>query len=206
VWPHCFVKQLSQVKRHNKCETMKTTIIILIMLTSLFSNKGQQNTGKIVEPAEDFYALSFKTIRGETFSFEQLRGKKVLLVNTASKCGFTPQFKELEALHKEYAPNLVILGFPSNDFMKQDPGTNEEILEFCEINYGVTFQMMEKSSVKGKDQNPVFRWLSDKSKNGWNTSAPGWNFSKYLVDEKGRLIGFWPSKVKPNDPQILEML
>ncbi|MDD3521380.1 MAG: glutathione peroxidase [Bacteroidales bacterium] len=185
---------------------MKISIITLIMLTSLFSDKGQQNTGQITEPVEDFYSLSFTTIRGEAFSFEQLRGKKVLLVNTASKCGFTPQFKELEALHKEYSPNLVILGFPSNDFMKQDPGTNEEILEFCQINYGVTFQMMEKSSVRGKNQNQVFRWLSDKSKNGWNTSAPGWNFSKYLVDEQGRLIGFWPSKVKPNDPQILEKL
>jgi len=185
---------------------MKTIVIMCALLFSLFPGKGSQNNRKVVEPPKSFYDLSFKTIRGEDFSFEQLRGKKVLLVNTASKCGFTPQFAELEALNQAYAPGLIILGFPSNDFMKQDPGSNEEILEFCEINYGVTFQMMEKSSVKGKDQNPVFRWLSDVSENGWNKKAPGWNFAKYLVDEQGRLIGYWPSKVKPNDPEILELL
>jgi len=158
-------------------------------------------------PAESFYDLSFKTIRGEEYSFEQLKGKKVLIVNTASRCGHTPQFRELEALHKKYSPNLVILGFPSNDYMQQDPGTNEEILEFCEINYGVTFQMMEKSSVRGKKRtNPVYQWLTDKSRNGWNGKGPAWNFAKYLIDEEGRLIGFWPSKIKPDDPAILEFL
>ena len=153
------------------------------------------------------YDFTCTTMQGKEVSLSQYKGKVILIVNTASKCGFTPQFAGLEKLYKEYKDKgLEILGFPSNQFNEQDPGTNEEILEFCEINYGVTFQMMEKSSVKGKNQNPVFRWLSDKSKNGWNTSAPGWNFAKYLVDEQGRLIGFWPSKVKPNDPQILGLL
>ncbi|MFA5444165.1 MAG: glutathione peroxidase [Bacteroidales bacterium] len=185
---------------------MKTIFIMCAVLISFFTGNSKQDNPKVVDPPKNFYSLSFKTIRGEDFSFEQLRGKKVLLVNTASKCGFTPQFAELEALNQAYAPGLVILGFPSNDFMNQDPGSNEEILEFCEINYGVTFQMMDKSSVKGKQQNPVFRWLSDPSENGWNKKAPGWNFAKYLVDEQGRLIGYWPSKVRPNDPEILDLL
>jgi glutathione peroxidase len=185
---------------------MKTIVVMCAMLIPFFTGNGKQDNRKVVDPPTSFYELSFKTIRGENFSFEQLRGKKVLLVNTASKCGFTPQFAALEELNQAYAPDLVILGFPSNDFLNQDPGTNEEIQEFCEINYGVTFQMMEKSSVKGKDQNPVFRWLSDKKLNGWNNKSPGWNFAKYLLDEQGRLIGYWPSKVRPNDPEILELL
>jgi len=175
---------------------MKQILLIFTVLMSLSA-----------DPGADFYALSFKTIRGETYSFEQLRGKKVLIVNTASNCGYTPQFKELEALHKEYGPGLVILGFPSNDFMGQDPGSNEAIQEFCEINYGVTFQMMEKSFVKSKkNRNEVYQWLTDKTKNGWNSKGPAWNFSKYLVDEQGKLIGHWPSRVKPNDPAILQFL
>jgi len=185
---------------------MKTIFFMCAILFTIIGGRGTQDKERAVGPDDYFYSLSFKTIRGEDFSFEQLRGKKVLLVNTASKCGFTPQFAQLEELYQAYAPGLVILGFPSNDFMNQDPGSNEEILEFCEINYGVTFQMMEKSSVKGKDQNPVFRWLSDKKLNGWNNKSPGWNFAKYLVDEQGRLIGYWPSKVRPNDSRILELL
>lgn len=159
-----------------------------------------------VTPPVDFYSLSFKTIAGETYKFDQLKGKKVLIVNTASKCGYTPQFKELEALHEQYGTSLVILGFPSNDFGAQDPGSNDEILSFCELNYGVTFQMMDKSSVKGNDKNKVHQWLSDKSKNGWNSQEPSWNFGKYLIDEKGRLLAFFPSKVKPTDKEITEKL
>ena len=159
-----------------------------------------------VTPPVDFYSLSFKTITGDTFKFDQLKGKKVLLVNTASKCGFTPQFKDLEQLNQQYGKNLIIIGFPSSDFLNQDPGTNAEIKDSCELNYGVTFQMMEKSSVKGKKQNAVYNWLTQKSKNGWNDKAPGWNFAKYLIDEQGRLIGFWPSKVKPMDKEIISRL
>ncbi|MDD2583427.1 MAG: glutathione peroxidase [Bacteroidales bacterium] len=160
----------------------------------------------LVTPPVDFYSLSFKTIRGETYKFNQLKGKNVLIVNTASKCGFTPQFKELEQLHQEYGASLVVLGFPSNDFGAQDPGSNEEILSFCEENYGVTFQMMDKSSVKGAEINKVYKWLTDKSKNGWNSKSPSWNFGKYLIDKKGRLISFFPSKVKPTDKKITEKL
>jgi glutathione peroxidase len=178
---------------------------IFIFLISLFTvsiSEAQQP----VNPPVDFYSLSFKDITGKLFHFEELRDKKVLIVNTASKCGYTPQFAGLEELHQNYGPNLVVLGFPSNDFGSQDPGSNSEILSFCEENYGVTFTMMEKSSVKGSDRNVVFRWLSDKSRNGWNDVQPSWNFGKYLIDEKGRLVAFFPSKVKPTDAKIVDKL
>ncbi|MEZ7884416.1 MAG: glutathione peroxidase [Bacteroidales bacterium] len=159
-----------------------------------------------ITPPSDFYGLSFNTITGEKFEFKSLKGKKVLIVNTASKCGFTPQFKELEELHQKYGNNLIVIGFPSNDFGAQDPGSNSDIKQFCELNYGVTFLMMEKSSVKGKEKNDVYKWLSEKDKNGWNTSEPGWNFCKYLIDEKGRLTAFFPSKVKPMSTEITSKL
>jgi glutathione peroxidase len=185
---------------------MKKTSIILMTLLSLIFGKSVSAQDSPVTPPTSFYELSFKTITGENFKFDNLKGKKVLIVNTASKCGFTPQFKELEELNKQYGKDLIILGFPSNDFLGQDPGTNAEIKEFCEINYGVTFQMMDKSSVKGKNKNLVYQWLSDKTKNGWNDSSPSWNFAKYMIDEQGRLIGFWPSKVKPMDNDIISKL
>jgi glutathione peroxidase len=176
--------------------------IVLISLFMVSISEAQQP----VNPPVDFYTLSFKDITGELFHFKNLKGKKVLIVNTASKCGYTPQFAGLEELHQNYGPNLVVLGFPSNDFGSQDPGSNSEILSFCEENYGVTFRMMEKSSVKGSERNAVFRWLSDKARNGWNDVQPSWNFGKYLIDEKGRLVAFFPSKVKPTDSKIVDIL
>jgi glutathione peroxidase len=183
----------------------KINLIFTAVLSILFGQRMAAQDSPVTPPV-DFYSLSFKTITGEMFKFNQLKGKKVLIVNTASKCGFTPQFKDLEALSQQYGNSLVVLGFPSNDFMNQDPGTNEEIKSFCEVNYGVTFQMMDKSSVKGKNKNNVFAWLTDKSKNGWNEKEPAWNFSKYLIDENGRLIGQFSSKVKPMDNEIISKL
>ncbi len=177
-----------------------------IFLLSALLLAGMLSAQNVVTPPVDFYSLSFNTIDGELFNFETLKGKKVLIVNTASKCGYTPQFKDLEKLSSDYAGKLVVIGFPSNDFGAQDPGTNEEIKEFCEKNYGVTFLMMQKSSVKGTGKNAVYKWLTDKAKNGWNTNEPSWNFGKYLIDEKGRLVAFYPSKVKPMDKTILQKL
>lgn len=185
---------------------MKKINLIFTALLSMFFGQKMTAQDNPVTPPVDFYSLSFKTISGETFKFSQLKGKKVLIVNTASKCGFTPQFKDLEELSQQYGNKLVVIGFPSNDFMNQDPGTNAEIKEFCELNYGVTFQMMDKSSVKGKDKNLVFSWLTEKSKNGWNEKEPAWNFTKYLVDEDGRLIGNFASKVKPLGDEIISKL
>lgn len=185
---------------------MNKFLTVLFSALFLVVSAGASGQNKKVAPKEDFHKLSFKTITGEKFDFSTLKGKKVLIVNTASKCGYTPQFKELEELNVKYGNNLVILGFPSNDFMNQDPGSNDEILAFCEENYGVTFTMMDKSSVKGDKKNNVFKWLTDKSKNGWNEKEPSWNFNKYLIDENGILIEHFASKVKPLSEEITSKL
>ena len=185
---------------------MNKLFTFLISALLLLVSSGVTAQDKKAAPQQDFYKLSFNTITGEKFDFSRLKGKKVLIVNTASKCGYTPQFKELEELHKKYGNNLVILGYPSNDFMNQDPGSNEEILAFCEENYGVTFTMMDKSSVKGDKKNIVYKWLTEKSGNGWNDKEPGWNFNKYLVDENGTLIEHYSSKVKPMSDDIISKL
>jgi glutathione peroxidase len=157
--------------------------------------------------AQSFYDLEAKTIDGEIFKFETLKGKKVMIVNVASKCGFTPQYEDLEKLWQTYKDkNFVILGFPSNDFLKQEPGTDQEIKEFCTLNYGVTFQMMSKISVKGDEMDPVYQWLTMKGKNGLKDSKVKWNFQKYIIDENGRLIEYFDSAVKPFDENIIKLI
>ncbi len=153
-----------------------------------------------------FYALSFSTINEQKVDFSIFKGKKVLLVNTASKCGFTPQFAGLEQLYQKYKDALMIVGFPSDNFASQEFHTNKEIQKFCTINYGVTFLMMKRSDVKGKHKNPVFQWLTDQSANGWNTQEPTWNFCKYLISEDGHLISYFPSKIKPMSRKITKQL
>ena len=131
----------------------------------------------------------------------------MLVVNTASKCGLTPQYKQLQSLFEQFGgEKFVIVGFPANNFMKQEPGTNEEIAEFCEKNYGVTFPMMEKISVKGDDMHPLYHWLTEKSKNGVLDSEVGWNFQKYLIDEKGHLVKMVEPRTKPDDDQIVSWI
>jgi glutathione peroxidase len=153
---------------------------------------------------QSFYDFKVKDIDGKEFDLASLKGKKVLVVNTASKCGLTPQYEQLQEVYEKHGgDNFTIIGFPANNFMKQEPGTNEEIAEFCQKNYGVTFQMMEKISVKGDDMHPLYQWLTQKSKNGVMDSEVGWNFQKYLIDEKGNLVKMVEPKVKPNDEQIL---
>ena len=155
----------------------------------------------------DFYALSAKTIDGEDFSFEQLKGKKVLVVNVASKCGLTPQYEELETLYKMYGGNnFIIMGFPANNFMKQEPGTEDEIKTFCESNYGVTFQMMSKISVKGDDMHPVYQWLTQEEKNGVKDSQVKWNFQKYLINEEGKYVEVFSPKTKPLSENIVNKI
>jgi glutathione peroxidase len=153
-----------------------------------------------------FYDFKVKTIDGKDFDLKSLKGKKVLVVNTASECGYTPQYKDLQALHEKYKEKLTIIGFPANNFGGQEPGTNVEIKGFCEKNYGVTFQMMEKISVKGSDMHPLYKWLSTKEQNGWNNDAPNWNFCKFLIDENGQLLKFFNSAVKPMSTDITSVL
>lgn len=161
--------------------------------------------GEIVGAAS-FYDLSFQTIDGKMIDFSSFKGKKVLIVNTASACGFTHQYAELQELHEKYGDKLVILAFPCNQFGGQEPGTNSDINSFCQKNYGVSFQIFEKSDVKGADQNPIFNWLTKKELNGWNEEEPSWNFCKYLVNENGELIRFFSSRVKPMSDEILNLL
>jgi glutathione peroxidase len=156
---------------------------------------------------QSIYDFKVKDIDGKDFDLSSLKGKKVLIVNTASKCGFTPQYKQLEEVYKKYGgANFTIIGFPANNFASQEPGTNKEIAEFCEKNYGVTFKMMSKVSVKGNDADPVYQWLTNKSKNGVMDSEVKWNFQKYLIDENGKLVEVLESKVKPDDEKIVSWI
>lgn len=152
---------------------------------------------KKINPPENFYGLQAKTNNGEVVSFEKFKGKKVLIVNLASQCGFTPQYNELEELHQLKKDQVTVLGFPSNDFGGQEPGTDEEIENFCRVNFGVTFSLFQKDHVTGSNKQPVYQWLSNAGKNGWNDEGPSWNFYKYLVDEHGNLDKIFSSSVSP---------
>lgn len=161
----------------------------------------------VVFGQKSFYDFKVKDIEGNDFDLSSLKGKKVLVVNTASKCGLTPQYKQLQALFQQYGGDkFTIIGFPANNFMKQEPGTNEEIAEFCEKNYGVTFKMMSKISVKGDDMHPLYKWLTSKSENGVMDSEVSWNFQKYLIDENGKLVDMVAPKLKPDDDKILSWI
>jgi glutathione peroxidase len=160
----------------------------------------------ILAPAlsqKSFYDFTVETIDGQQLNLADLKGKKVMIVNTASKCGHTPQYKDLELLNKAYKQKLVIIGFPANNFMNQEPGTNEDIKEFCDSKYGVTFPIMSKISVKGDDMHPLYRWLTSKSANGVIDSEVAWNFQKYLIDEEGNLVGFLKPAVKPLSDDVV---
>jgi glutathione peroxidase len=154
----------------------------------------------------DFYSFKVKTLEGNDFDFSSLKGKKVMIVNTASKCGNTPQYKQLEALYEKYKDELVIVGFPANNFGAQEPGTAQEIRKFCTDSYGVTFPMMQKISVKGSDTAPVYKWLTTKSLNGVRDSEVKWNFQKYLVDENGKLVDVIDPQVLPDSDKVLSWL
>lgn len=176
---------------------MKKLQILAVFLFTALLSFGQQS----------FYDFTVKDISGQDFPLSQLKGKKVLVVNTASKCGLTPQYKDLQALYEEYGgDNFVIIGFPANNFLSQEPGSNKEIAEFCEANYGVSFPMMAKISVKGDDMAPVYHWLTEKSKNGVSDSSVAWNFQKYMIDEEGNLVDYVSPKTKPNDPKIVDWI
>jgi glutathione peroxidase len=153
-----------------------------------------------------FYDFKVKTLEGKDFDFASLKGKKVMIVNTASKCGYTPQYEDLQTLYEQFGQKLVIIGFPANNFMNQEPGSAEEIRQFCTSKYEVTFPMMEKISVKGADMHPLYQWLTSKDKNGVMDSSVKWNFQKYLIDENGKLVDVIYSKEKPNSDTVISWL
>jgi len=181
---------------------MKKTIVFTLFFTFTFLSSFREVEKDVYVPGS-FYEFKMKAIDGQIIDFEQYKGKKVLIVNVASKCGFTPQYEDLQKLHEMYGNKVAILGFPANNFGNQEPGSNEEIALFCSGNYGVTFQMFEKISVKGEDMHPLYQWLSNEKYNGWNNDAPSWNFCKYLVNENGELVAFFPSKIKPLSDELL---
>lgn len=168
-------------------------------LASFLSGKLSNNQKKQVSGS--IYDFKLKTLEGKEIDFSQFKGQKLLIVNTASKCGKTPQYAELEKLHELYGHKIKVLGFPANNFLWQEPGTNAEIAEFCERNYGVKFLMFEKLSVKGGDQHPLYQWLQAKT-----GEKPDWNFSKYLINEDGTQVMFFKSGVKPMDETILSKI
>jgi len=161
----------------------------------------------VASSQETFHDFKVENIVGEVFDLSSLKGKKVLVVNTASKCGLTPQYEQLQEVYEQYGgENFEIIGFPANNFLKQEPGTNEEIAAFCKKNYGVSFPMMAKISVKGDDMHEVYQWLTQKSKNGKMDSKVKWNFQKYLIDENGNLVDMVPPKTKPDDEKIISWI
>ena len=159
---------------------------------------------KTVQPPVSFYSLKAILNNGNELDFSTLKGKKVLLVNTASECGYTNQYDDLQKLYEKYNNSLVVIGFPANDFKQQEKATDDEIAQFCKLNYGVTFPLIKKSVViKNDQQHEVFQWLTDAAKNGWNNKQPSWNFSKYLVNENGVLTNYFGPSISPLSKDVL---
>lgn len=157
-------------------------------------------------PLQSFYDLEVQLNNGQPLKLSTAKGKKVLIVNTASDCGYTAQYDDLQKLYEQNKDKLLVIGFPANDFKEQEKGNDEEIAQFCKINFGVTFPLAKKSSVKGENKNEVFKWLSDRNKNGWNNKQPSWNFSKYLVNEQGVLTHYFDPAISPLSNEIIEAL
>lgn len=187
---------------------LKTVYPLIIKAGDWFGlNSGVLHNERNIEPLVSFYSLTAIATNGQAIHFSAFKGKKVLLVNTASDCGYTAQIDELQKLHEDYKDKLAILGFPANDFKQQEKGTDAEIAQFCKVNFSVTFQLMQKSRVvKGAQQNEVFEWLSNANKNGWNDKAPEWNFSKYLADEHGILTHYFAPAVSPLSDEVRKHL
>jgi glutathione peroxidase len=173
---------------------MKILATLLIMATALIGNTQSIHTFKVTG------------IDGKQIDLAAYKGKKILVVNTASKCGYTPQYEALEKVYETYKDKLVIIGFPCNQFGGQEPGTNEEIVSFCKKNYGVTFPLADKIDVKGGQTAPIYQWLTQKSKNGVLDASISWNFNKFLLDENGKMIAYFPSSTKPDSEEILSRL
>jgi len=177
----------------------------ITLLSGLFKNGVETNKEKI-EPNSSFYSLSATLNNGKVFSFDSLKGYKVIIVNTASDCGYTAQYSQLEELYQLYKDKLKIIAFPANDFKEQEKGNDEDIASFCKLNYGVSFMLMQKTKVVGNEQNDVFKWLSNKDINGWCNQQPEWNFCKYLIDENGVLLNYFAPAVSPLSKKIVGLI
>lgn len=186
------------------------SVIVIVLLAGgaigfyLFSNGFVHEDISI--RSNSIFGFKVLALDGSEINFADFKGKKIMVVNTASKCGLTPQYEGLERLYGKYRDQLVIVGFPTNDFLFQEPGGNEEIAEFCRLNYGVSFPMAAKIEVKGKNQAPIYQWLTNKNLNGKESSSVTWNFQKYIVDENGELIKHFSPKTDPEDPEIIKVI
>lgn len=180
-----------------KSANMKNVFIVaLLVLLSAFTFPSNNS----------IHRFKVKSIEGKTIDFSSFKGKKILVVNTASKCGYTPQYEALQQVYSTYKDKLVIVGFPANNFGGQEPGSDGEIQEFCKARYGVSFPLASKVSVKGTDMAPIYKWLTSKAENGVLDAEIKWNFGKFLLDENGKLIQYFPSNVKPDSEEILKYI
>ena len=186
------------------------SISVLALLTgvAVFAAKNKlQPSPELDIDATSIYDFKVEDIKGQEFDMASLKGKKVMIVNTASKCGLTPQFEGLQDIYEKYKDdNFVIIGFPTNDFMRQDPGSNESIASFCSLNYGVTFPMMSKIKVKGSEMHPLYVYLTQEKYNGYKDSSVKWNFQKYLINEQGKLVKIIGPKVSPKDKSVISWI
>ena len=187
---------------------LKAVYPLWMSLNRLLGKRSKVLVNKMnIQPFQSFYSLSVQLNNGSLLSFDSLRGRKLLLVNTASDCGYTNQYSDLQKLYEKYDDKLTVIAFPANDFQQQEKGSDEEIGDFCKINFGVTFPVALKSSaVKGNGQQKVFQWLTDKTKNGWNNKPPSWNFSKYLINEEGVLTNYFDPAISPLSEEVLKAI
>ncbi len=184
---------------------MKNFALFLVFLVAACTTAQKPNS-KNTSAMQTLHQLSATDINGRPFDFSSLKGKKVIIVNTASECGLTPQYEQLQQLHLKYGEKVTVIGFPSNDFAGQEPGSEQEIAQFCSKNYGVTFPLMSKVTVKGEGMHPVYEFLTQKSKNGLQDSEVSWNFQKYLVDEQGKLVKVVSPRTLPDDAEIMSWI
>jgi len=180
-----------------------SSIIFIIVLLLLFQIIVAKNLSKF---SKSIYDYSAKSIDGKLISLSNYKGKKILIVNVASKCGYTYQYEGLEKLQKQFPDKLVVLGFPANNFLFQEPGSNQKIKTFCRTQFGITFQLFEKISVRGWNMHDIYVWLTNKELNGWNDQKPSWNFNKYLLDEQGQLIKYFNASVKPLSTELVDLI
>jgi len=193
----------NSIKMTYRQKLLKAVYPALMWWTKITGKNTKTASNEKAVPLVPFYNLKSTLGTGQEYDFSQLKGKKVLIVNTASDCGYTNQYDDLQKLHEQYKDKLVILGFPANDFAEQEKGNDEAIAQFCKLNFGVTFPLMKKSVViKSEQQNPIFKWLTDSTRNGWNQKAPSWNFSKYLINEDGTLTNYFDPAVSPLSDEV----
>lgn len=192
--------------------TIKQRLLKLVypIFMLLQKKSGQTNMQSkpdaMPESPVSFFSLSASNNAGKAFPFSDLKGRYVLIVNTASECGYTPQYTALEALHQQYRDKVAVIGFPANNFGGQEPGSDDNIASFCQVNFGVSFPLMKKADVVGAQMQPVYQWLTQPAQNGWNSKKPEWNFSKYLVSPQGQLLHYFPPGIDPLDEAITKYL